>query len=238
MGNQILINPEFFKKRWVAYIDLLGSSDMVLNDPWCDVFIRYSKAIESFTDLNGSEGNIGNDWFSDSFIFYSEDDSKGSFQDIHHCTHWFIINLLRAGIPACGAIAYDDFYADKDNRLYFGKALVDAHALAENIDFITHILTRSAEEQVVAIGLPVENWHYAYIKVPYKENKDNKEDWPEKLPAYIVGSAGSINGRRVGLDELRELMHSAKSPSVKQKYKNTIDFAEKHLKSRQMIPPH
>lgn len=234
MNKYIHVNPDYWKKRWLVYLDLLGSSKKALTESLPIVFNHYAHAISAFRDGLYFETTLEKVWFSDTFIIYSQDDSAPSFSEIHGVTHIFVDRLLRYGIPVCGAMSCDYFYADQENSLYFGKALIDAYGLSENINYIKYILTRSAEQRMIEISLPIEErLNYAYFKVPYKANKGN---WPEKLPAYIVGSSGTINGQPIGISELKGLMSRAESQAVKEKYKNTIEFSEKHQRHQRTVP--
>ncbi len=130
--------------------------------------------------------------------------------------------MLCAGIPVCGAMSYGDFYADKNNNVFFGEALIEAYSFGENQNWIGFIICPSAIEQMKSIGLPAdERLNYAYWKIPYKKMQ---RDIPEKLPAYIIGGSVEINGKNVCLEKLKEMRTRQSDDRIIQKYDNTIDF--------------
>lgn len=220
----IQANPELFMKRWVSYIDLLGFSKIVQDKDWASVFSYYTSAIKKLK--NRSKTKINRTWFSDTFIIYSIDNTASSFAAIESMTRWFIFYLVSGDIPARGAISYDDFYADSENNVFFGKALIEAYSYGENQDWIGFILCPSAIKQMDVIGLPAdERLHYAYWDIPYK--RKNHSLTPN-LPAYIIGNEGEINGRNVCLEKLEEMKSRQSDGRIIQKYVNSIEFITKN----------
>jgi hypothetical protein len=225
MSRDIHVDPSKQSKRWVSYLDLLGFTDLIRSKDWVYIFSYYTRAIESCRAERGF-GPVEKSWFSDTFLLYSHGDSAQSFGAIEATTRWFVYFLITAGIPVRGAMSCADFYADKQNNVFFGKALVEAYHYGENQDWIGFVLTPSCVEQMAMIGLPAnQRLNYAYWKIPYKKAYENL---PEVLPACILGGSITINGKRRNacLDKLRETKERLKGNGNEVKYENTIQFIE------------
>lgn len=222
MRRHIDVDPACHAVRWVSYLDLLGFTELVGRKDWIYVFSHYTQAVEHFVEERGFEPTIEKTWFSDTFLLYSPDNTASSFASIEETTRWFIYFLICAGIPVRGAMACGDLYADKDNNVFFGKALIDAYQFGENQDWIGFVLAPSATNQMAAVGIPAdERLDYAYWNIPYKKADDSL---PRSLPAYIIGGSVQINGRNPCLDKLVEMKGKLVDDRIIRKYDNTISF--------------
>jgi len=223
MNDHINVDPGCYGRRWVAYLDLLGFRKLVCTENWVNIFSVYTQAIEHFMRESGvDEPTIEKVWFSDTFILFSPDDTALSFCAIESAARWFVDSLVSRGIPIRGAISCADLYADKQNRLCFGKALLEAHDYGENQNWIGLVLTPSSVEQMTVIGLPADQrLDYRYWTIPYRRPD---EALPTTLPALVIG--GSILGYNHCLDELRKMKIRFEDTDYITKYENTIRFIE------------
>lgn len=223
MSSDIRIDPSRQTRRWVSYLDLLGFTELIQTKNWVYVFSYYARALE-YCNTERGFGLVEKTWFSDTFLLYTPDDSGSSFGAIEATTRWFMYFLITGGIPVRGAMSCADFYADKQNNLFFGEALVEAYDYGENQDWIGFVLSPSCVKQMTAIGLPAEQrLNYAYWKIPYKKPHENL---PEKLPACILGSSVKINDRNPCTAKLNEMKGRTKRSKDVVKYENTIQFIE------------
>jgi hypothetical protein len=221
MEAYIQVDPTNQTRRWVSYLDLLGFSELVRTTTWVYIFSYYTHAVEYCAKERGF-GPVEKTWFSDTFLLYSPDDSASSFATIEATTRWFVYFLVSAGIPIRGAMSCGDFYADRQNNVFFGKALVEAYCYGENQNWIGFVLSPSCVERMADIGLPADQrLNYAYWNIPYKRSH---EGLPESLPAYILG--GSDESRNACLDELRKMKERLKDKDYIVKYENAIRFIE------------
>lgn len=223
MNEHINVDPGCYGRRWVAYLDLLGFRKLVCTETWVNIFSVYTQAIEHFMRESGvDEPTIEKVWFSDTFILLSPDDTALSFCAIESAARWFVDSLVSRGIPIRGAISCADLYADKKNRLLFGKALLEAHDYGENQNWIGLVLTPSSVEQMAVIGLPADQrLDYRYWTIPRKKPDEALE---KTLPACVIG--GSILGYNHCLDELRKMKIRFEGTDYITKYENTISFIE------------
>ena len=122
-------------------------------------------------------------------------------------------------------MSYGDFYADKENNVLFGPALIEAYHHGENQDWIGFVLSPSAVNQMVVIGLPANGrLNYAYWNIPYKKIAD--VNLQKSLPAYIIGGHAETNGRNPCLDKLLKMKGRLTDSGLIKKYENTINFIE------------
>jgi len=229
MENEFESATADYTVRWVSYLDLLGFTEMVETKNWIDVYLSYTKAVETCTEVTGFMPDIEKTWFSDSFLLYSPDNTGTSFTQIESTTRWFMYYLIDAGVPVRGAISYGDFYANKETNIFFGPAFIEAYYYGENQDWIGFVLTPSAVRQMAQI-----NWHldkslnYAYWNIPYKKTAyhDSKITpiLEKSLPAYIIGEHVEMNGRNLCLDRLNVMKNGLKDDKLIRKYENTIEF--------------
>lgn len=186
---------------WFVYFDILGFRKMVekLRD-WV-VEEKYKKTLEI-----GKESNIKCKFkfFSDSFIFYTENDSQEAFSCIEATSALFFQAMFLEKIPMRGCLNWGQFYADEENGIFFGPALIDAHDWAEGQKWIGFVLSEKARERLAGIesaGIKsdYEN-RYREYKVPY-----NKE--PRLLLAYnynlnlhtTIGNTGQARSQQYEL---------------------------------------
>jgi hypothetical protein len=223
MEEHIQVDPANHARRRISYLDLLGFTELIRTKNWKYIFSYYKDAIEYCARERGF-GPVEKTWFSDTFLLYSPDDSPLSFSAIETTTRFFVYFLVSHGIPVRGAMSCDDFYADKRNNVFFGKALIEAYHYGENQNWIGFVLSPSCVEQMAAIGLPADQrLDYAYWNIPYKRMD---ETLPRSLPAYILGGSAEGSSRNVILDKLREMRARLKCSDHIAKYENAISFIE------------
>jgi hypothetical protein len=218
------INPKGIKNCFVAYIDLLGFTELVMTRNWIEVFVVYEQCLEQLHQHNFTD-RTQCAWFSDTFILYTNDDSVESFSSIELKTRFFVDNLISEGIMLRGALSVGEFYADSENQVFFGKVLIDAYRYAENQKWIGYIFCPSTLVKMDEFGLEKEGrLNYVYTDIPFKE----KFQIADKLLALRIGENIKINGRNRCLDKLREVRARIVDENICIKYDLTIDFIEKN----------
>lgn len=221
MLHTINYNVSKDHKRWLAYFDILGISDLIRSKNYLEVFETYAGAIERCKRQIRNHNKIHAMWFSDTFLFYSEGNSAGDFLSLNSISGWFIYFMISKEIPVRGAISCDQFYADKEHALFFGEALLEAHKYGESQDWLGFLLCPSAVKQLRKVGSPAENFlNYAYWDIPF--TKDISEN-TARLPAFILGDcADPVYGRY--LSALKRMRKKGTTKAIVQKYDNTIAF--------------
>jgi hypothetical protein len=210
----------------LAYFDLLGVRELIAAGKQFDVFDAYDRALEELRKQRAE--SIRHAWFSDTFIMIAPDDSANSFQQIDLAGRWFAYFLLCAQVPVRGAISSGQLYADFEDRIFFGSALVEAYEYGEGQDWIGLLLCPSAMERLRVLGLPPEErFNYALCDVPWKRRPASAT---EKVAVCILGNWAQINARNQCLDALRKMASRVDRHDVRQKYERTISFINENAR--------
>jgi len=221
------LNYDFSKsgKRWVSYFDRLGFGNYSREHDLISVFCETDNWLAIAKREGQYYANVEFVWFSDTIIFYSTDDSPQSFLAVAGASRSFFDELLDSRISVRGALAFGDFYADKTNNLFLGKALVDACKYGEKFNWLGFVLHSSALEKMVEVGQPVSDLTYKRWDAEYKNRKTNAVG-KESVMAYLVGhgSIMPVAGGNPYLQTLEEMLACTAYESHKRKYVNTIEF--------------
>jgi hypothetical protein len=205
-------------RKWLSYFDLLAWSKFCENAGLQTVFRVYQAVLRELDNRAKGWPKIARAWASDTFVFYASDDSGDAFQTIEHMSRWFEALMLKEEIPLRGALACEDFYADEAPRVFFGRALVEAHKYAEGQDWVGFILTPSAERHARDLGL-LPSAFYRPWPVRFKGAEE-----AETLQAFILDSiplspaGGDVNRA------LTQMERRVTDPRVKLKYTRAIEF--------------
>ena len=230
--NLLNYDPSKARKKWVAYFDRLGFGNYSREHDLINVFCETCYWL-TFAKQEGSDfGDVEFAWFSDTIIFYSTDDSPQSFLAVAGASRSFFDELLDFQIPVRGALAFGDFYADKTNNLFLGKALVDACNYGEKFDWLGFVLHRSALERMAEVGQRVSDLAYNRWDAEFKE-RNTKLVTKESVLAYLVGpgSIMPVAGGNPYLEALEQMAARTECESHKRKYENTIQFVKYFLAS-------
>ena len=219
--------------RWIAYFDLLGTRELLAAGRENDVFDAYDRAVDELQKQR--DPTIRHAWFSDSFLMIAPDDSGISFRNIDEVARWFAYFLLCTGVPLRGAISCDRSCADFENRVFIGKALVEAYEYGEGQDWIGLILCPTAMNRLRVLHLPPEErFNYVLYDVPWKRRRKRRPvAAPNEVAACILGNWILMNGRNPCLDALHGMASSNSRNDVKHKYERTISFINRSMRSFQ-----
>ncbi len=216
--------------RFVAFLDIMGFEDLVSRNDHMLVlkkmeeFSQVIKEPERFAKddmvVKGDLPYIRTVFFSDSILLVSSDDSKMSANILISFVQWMFPIAVRMKIPIKGAIAYGKQTADFDNSLHFGKPLIDAYELQNEILLYGVVLHHTMEQYLRAkkMMIEIENTDLYKYEVPIKAGKINHYivDW--------LATFDRIKDERYKKDEfLRELYESV-SGSPRRYVDNTISF--------------
>ena len=121
-------------------------------------------------------------------------------------------------------MAFGDFYADKANNIFLGKALVDACKYGEKFDWLGFVLHPAALKRMAEVDQPV-GVTYKPWDAEFKNRKTNAVE-KEAVVAYLVGpgSIMPVAGGNPYLQALEEMAACTACESHKRKYINTIEF--------------
>jgi hypothetical protein len=104
--------------------------------------------------------------FSDSVLLFSNDDSLASSVNIIYGVQSVISHALLEGIPIKGAIAYGEQTAHFSSSLYFGKPLIDAWELQNEVVIYGVVLHHTMERHLIGNGWMKELDGKSILKYP------------------------------------------------------------------------
>jgi hypothetical protein len=156
-------------ERFVAFLDIMGFRDRVFRETHEDIgkmleslrrrIESIEKQAKNILDDNkaGKFGNFTPSYvypisFSDSIILFSNDNSIFSAGSILINVAVILYEAILAEIPIKGAIAYGEQTADLDKSIFFGKPLIDAFELQNELQLYDVILHHTTEKQLLNLN--------------------------------------------------------------------------------------
>lgn len=203
--------------RFVAFLDIMGFRDRIFRDIHKDIekmFITFYPTIASIRKetqmrLNGThpfpkvqdvfgKAIVRPVIFSDSILLVSSDDSPESVHNVLFYVGWVFKDALIAGIPLKGAIAYCEQTADFEKSLHFGRPLIDAFDLQDELRLYGIILHHTAEKHLEEIGFLSKFKTFGVLKkykVPIKSGEISHYiiDWTSHQPITEEDALTSVN---------------------------------------------
>lgn len=145
-------------ERFVAFLDIMGFKNYVYRNSHEAVSKRMSKLYSSLSESEKvntvlNSGNKVNELveisvFSDSIVLFSKSDDFESFLSICLVTATIFANCIDSEIPLKGAISKGKITANFEKSLFFGKAIIDAFLLQEELQMYGCILDNKAERAI------------------------------------------------------------------------------------------
>ena len=176
------------KDRYIAIFDILGFKDWVKENDHETIYKELdeikrslglqeniSKALRSYPAKYKSDRIpksvkvvIEHVLFSDTILFITSS-SPHSFAAITMQSRFLIQRCLSKGIPIKGCIAKGLISFNKDRQIIFGRPIIDAYLLSEEMKFMGIILDKSVEEEIIKYS----NTNFLKGKVPLKSGSIN-----------------------------------------------------------------
>jgi hypothetical protein len=225
---------------WLVCFDILGFKERILGfektygvgrlNRFADVI--YKEILDTLQRAEKEfQGRVYPCWASDTFVFYTPDDSRTSFTLISAAAIHFLCRMIRHSpsyMPR-GALGSGQFYADRQDNVFLGSALIDAYEYAEKQNWIGFVVTPSAERKIVDSYPQPRDLLYKYVQdnvpVKKKELKDGikciVED-TEMLYAAKIQSYPAIK------DFFQPRRNGTPQKEWVQKYENTLRFFERY----------
>lgn len=218
-----------YTKRWFAYFDLLGFSELVRTSEIHSVLPTYEKALEVIKEKANPKKakGIGYSWFSDTFIIFTKGNSLEDFGLIEQTSRLFFQRLILHEIPVRGALSFGDLYTQQEKNIFLGEALMDAYEYGEKQNWLNFVIAPSAYDALAKLSFPMEERadYRLVIKKGVITHPNNENVW-----AYAFNN-GTVNIQNSFLKALLA-MREKSPPEVHDIYDNTIEFIEKHAWSK------
>lgn len=145
-------------KRFVAFFDIMGFKELVERNPHNVIVEKLKKLnediihIESMHDseylkkqkISVSESKAIT--FSDSIIIFSKDSTEESLNKIIIDSVYVLWSALQNEIPIKGAISFGEITVDFDAPLFFGRPIIDAYLLHDQLVMYSAILDHNVEK--------------------------------------------------------------------------------------------
>jgi hypothetical protein len=225
------------KSKFVLYLDIMGFKERVTKVE----ISKLEKQLKKFKTKNEQlkplleksntdpkETLIDMAQFSDSIVLVTVGDTLDDLNRICKAAVILMQTGLETGFALRGAMAKGEMIFDKENQLFFGKALVDAYLLEEELCYYGIVFHESMEEKVIEIGkspdfkkyIPIEDidiplkkgkskhYHIAWHKMNKKLDKGNMSDeaieWLRNMRKTVSGNP------RVYLDNTIKMINDDK----------------------------
>jgi hypothetical protein len=232
MGEQIKWQPTC--DRFVAFLDIMGFKDRLqreghekidvmlesLQPSLKDLRKRVNKAI-NHKDIEGKSESFIPCFpvsFSDSIIFFSSDKSLNSAIDLLVTVADFIATAIVEEIPIKGAIAYGKLTVNREKSIYFGKPIIDAFELQNEMKLYGAIFHHTAEQALIMAGAQ-RLLGFVYLQ-KYKVPLSNG-----KVTHHIINWTGFCNSMKSKIELVNDL-YSSVSGTPRLYVDNTLEFVE------------
>lgn len=211
--------------RYVAFLDILGFSELVNTEPLGTVMRRIEVALDSLSRARDAGPMVGIQdvavrpvrafSFSDTFVLLSDNDSQEAFLSFFVAATLLTRNLFAQALPVRGAITFGeaDFVPHTPHAI--GKAIVAAHVLEKRQEWLGVVIDESTFPPSVRPVLDHRDFAAVITRwdVPAKKNE-------------ILSRALVVNWRyNLELPQgAASLFRSSRDPTAPQKIQNTLDF--------------
>lgn len=236
-------------KRFVAFLDIMGFKDMVFRNSHelvlktlesfktegidvIDTFAKMQSSVDkkdqpfkdAFKPLFG-DSIIKTVSFSDSILVISNDDSYYSAYQLVWLITILLGNALITGVPIKGSIAHGEQTADFEKSIHFGKPLIDAYELQNQLHLYGVVLHHTAEQQFNSVGAmkKLENDSIHKYKTPMKQGEINH---------YLVTNYPDLKSE-TNLEAKYSKLYSTVSGHTRLYVDHTIEFLEFLAKKKQ-----
>ncbi|MEE0881966.1 MAG: hypothetical protein U0L65_00915 [Bacteroidales bacterium] len=148
------------KSKFVLYLDIMGFKERVTKveiselEEQLKAFKTKNKKLKPLlekSNTNPKETLINMAQFSDSIVLVTVGDTLDDLNRICKAAVILMRTGLETGFALRGAMAKGEMIFDKENQLFFGKALVDAYLLEEELCYYGIVFHESMEEKVIKI---------------------------------------------------------------------------------------
>lgn len=131
------------RKRYVAMLDIMGSSNTMRTNPNAmgDILIECKKLIQNHRSLS----NLYITMYSDSITVITKDDDVSSFEDITYASAIMERMFIQKTFAINGAISYGDITIDEgEDFVFYGEPVIEAHKIQEDLFFYGIVLDINA----------------------------------------------------------------------------------------------
>ncbi|MFA5780092.1 MAG: hypothetical protein WC947_08130 [Elusimicrobiota bacterium] len=137
--------------RFVTFIDILGFQNLVDNNTHEQVLKKLENLKQSLDEIDKREKQDLKTWiFSDSILIISKNDTYSAADSILINTSKVVERSLQLGLLVKGAIAQGKFTVDFKKSIFFGKPLINAYLMQEELKLSSIVLHHSFEDKILS----------------------------------------------------------------------------------------
>lgn len=213
-----------YKKRLVAFIDVLGFKNLVFSTDLVPIEKYYGFLLSKFAD-GAIKRKLDYLLISDSIVIFCDDTQENLFTLIKFAGI-LQSGLLSEGIIVRGAISRGDLFVDKDSNIIVGPGLVNSFSLEAAAKYPRIIIDRRVVEQ-----------HYgsttAAIKNTYSGSRPNISIQPHNggISDYAYIHYGRIVASGVSGKPYDEMLAIFKREFYKNEHIEKFEWLRKYIKS-------
>lgn len=168
------MNENVENEKFVLYLDIMGFKERVSRVKVDELkqqlllFKTKNNKLKPLLEGGKKETFINMAQFSDSIVLVTRDCTEDDLNRISKAAAILMQTALQTGFALRGAIAKGNMVFDLENQLFFGKALVDAYLLEEELCYYGVAFHESMEDSILNTkkDLPIED-----IAIPLKKGK-------------------------------------------------------------------
>lgn len=203
------------RDRFVLYLDIMGFKDRVnrvdveqLKEQLLLFKTKNNKLKPLLVAGDTKNTLIDMAQFSDSIVLVSRGTTIDDLNRISKAATILMQTALQTGFALRGAVSKGKMVFDKENQLFFGKALVDSYLLEEELCYYGVVFHESMEESILEAitkkNMPIEDisiplkkgmskhYHIAWHKLTNALQKGNISsealDWLKSLRKTVSGN--------------------------------------------------
>lgn len=154
---------EVTTNRFVAFFDIMGFKDLVERNSHSEVVSKLQllkttlKALEIANSKDSLKqydvGETKSITFSDSIVIFSESNTEKDANKILLDSGFLINKALEYKIGIKGAISYGEVTVDFENSLFFGRPIIDAYLLHDQLHMYSAVLDHHFEKIIQTFTL-------------------------------------------------------------------------------------
>lgn len=223
-------------ERLILYADIMGFKERVLtteHNQLKESLLEFKKSFDRKMKPLLTGDYLRYVQFSDSIIIVANGTDSKMFNIITKAAICLMHGAMSHGFPIKGVLSKGHFTFDEENELYFGKPLVDAYVLHDEIYYYGIVVHHSAEGLVKLYSyldlpyckqaVPIKkgktthyhlSWQYFKGNLSTGKISHNAEKWLSKIEENVSGSP------RIYVDNTRFVIENDKYSPAKKNLQN------------------
>jgi hypothetical protein len=171
-------------QRFICFLDIMGFKDMIYSNEHhtikkqlkelsqirksiIDIIKSLKKGDSNFPEYENCDIKLIS--FSDSIVFVTNENKPKDFELLFYAVKEIFKESLKLGIPIKGAISYGLLTANFKESIFFGKPLINAYLLQEEIQYYGVVLDNHAETFLNENLATIKVSNYYSMKTPLKK---------------------------------------------------------------------